>query len=198
MAIALSSTHTQRTYRWTDWKTVQSNKKLIYQYDDDGIVYTIYGYDGPEVHLCNIFKGTVPYNIVEAGYSQVQNDADKIDFENNYLAEANRPVNELYRIQTDTFTSLTSGTISKLYTPFSSFSLTVKTTGAVLTWSIILEGSIDGVNFTPIATHTNLVGNNVTIFPGVNKTPCLYFRTRCSGLALGLGTNVIATVIGVP
>ena len=90
MAIPISSQFTQRNYQWTDWKTVQFNKKLIYQSNDDGSIYTIWGYDGPDVHICTIFKGEVPYTVVEQGYSQTQNDNDKTDFENNYAGDSNK------------------------------------------------------------------------------------------------------------
>lgn len=84
-----------------------------------------------------------------------------------------------------------SGSASMKY-----FSLSVRSTGVVLAWSIILEGSLDGVNFSAVAKHTNLLGSGATIFPGVNVTNCTYFRMRCESIVLGLGTNVIATVIG--
>lgn len=92
MALTLASQFTQRSHSWTNWKAVASAKNIIYQYDDDGLVYRIYGYDGPEIHLCIIWKAEVPYEIVNGGYSQVQNDADKLDFETNYLPTANHPV----------------------------------------------------------------------------------------------------------
>lgn len=81
--------YTQKVYKWTDWKVVQSAKKLIYQYEDDGTVYNIWGYDGVEAHITSIFKDIVPDSIATV-YSQVQNDADKTDFVNNYLANVNK------------------------------------------------------------------------------------------------------------
>jgi len=91
MAIALAPQFTQRSYRWTDWKAVQYSKNLVTQYDDNEIIYTIWGYDGPEVHICTIWKGTVPDG-VKASYSQEQNDSDKSDFETNFKPSANQPV----------------------------------------------------------------------------------------------------------
>lgn len=82
----------QKYYNWTNWKIVQSAKTLIYQYDDDGITYTIYGYDGHEIHICKIFKGIVPYSIIDSGYSQSQNDSDKSDFETNFQSNANKTI----------------------------------------------------------------------------------------------------------
>lgn len=87
MSVTFGQGYTVRSYSWTDWKTVQGTKNLVMQYDDDGLIYTIWGYDGPEVILCNIFKGIVPQ-----GVDQSQNDTDKSDFENNYKSLANAPV----------------------------------------------------------------------------------------------------------
>lgn len=88
MSIVLAPNFTQRNYSWTGWKAVQFWKNLVTQFDDDGTIYTIYGYDGPEVHLCTIWKGAVPDGVV-ASYSQTQNDSDKSDFETNFKSLAN-------------------------------------------------------------------------------------------------------------
>lgn len=102
-----------------------------------------------------------------------------------------------FSVQSDSYVSTTSGTIVDVSAnPLAQFTLSVAPTGAVVVWTVILEGSLDGTNFTTIATHTNLVGANTAIFSGSNKTHCLYFRTRCLAITLGLGTNVVATVVG--
>lgn len=82
----------QRSYQWLSWKPIQALKSLNTQYDDDGTRYTIYGYDGPEVILCTIWKGTVPDGVIAGGYTQVQNDSDKSDFEVNFKNAGNGPV----------------------------------------------------------------------------------------------------------
>lgn len=97
MAISFSN-FIVRSYTWTDWKTILSTKSGVYQYDDDGTVYTVYFYDIPEVHTCSIWKGTVPDSIVDGGYSQAQNDADKTDFTTNYQSTANKRIS-----RTDSF-----------------------------------------------------------------------------------------------
>jgi len=61
------------------------------QYHDDGTVYDIWGYDGPEIHLCTIWKDIVPESVIPA-YSQGQNDSDKADFEANFKPFANKPI----------------------------------------------------------------------------------------------------------
>ncbi len=88
MTVTISSNMTSRSYFWTDWKAVRSSKAGIGQYDDDGSVYTIWFYDQPEVHVCTIWKGAVPDGVL-AVYSQVQNDADKTDFETSFKAGFN-------------------------------------------------------------------------------------------------------------
>jgi hypothetical protein len=91
MPIALTPQFTQRNHRWTELRGVCASKRLVPQWSDDDTVYTVWGYDGPEVHLCTIWKGTVPDSILSA-YSQEQNDADKADFEANFKNVANQPV----------------------------------------------------------------------------------------------------------
>src|SRR5574338_129583 len=89
MPLTLAPQFTVRNYSWTNWKTILSSKDGIYQYDDDGVQYTIYFYDIPEVYVCTIWKDIVPDGIIGGGYSQAQNDSDKSDFETNYLPNAN-------------------------------------------------------------------------------------------------------------
>lgn len=94
MAISIASQYTQRTYYWTAWKAVYALKGLPLQYEDDGITYTIWTYDGPEVHVCQIWKGTMPETITNA-YSQSQNDTDKSDFESTYKALGNTTLSQI-------------------------------------------------------------------------------------------------------
>lgn len=74
---------------WATWKSLQSSKFLVTQHDDDGSMYTVYGYDGPEVVLCYVWKGELVGN---RGITQEQNDANKADFETNYKPTSNRPI----------------------------------------------------------------------------------------------------------
>lgn len=92
MTISIASQYTQRYCRWTGFVSEISAKLLKAQYDDDGETYTIWGYDGPEVFLCTIWKGVVPDSIISAGYTQEQNDADKAEFESDYKPSANQPL----------------------------------------------------------------------------------------------------------
>jgi len=125
MAIAFGSTHTIRAYSWTEFKAIIAIKNFSVQYDDDNIVYTIYGYDSQEVNTCTIWKGTVPSGVISGGYSQAQNDADKSDFETNYKPMSNYPVSIgnfndpriIYRTGFATLTSASEVTlVNRFYT----------------------------------------------------------------------------------
>lgn len=91
MATTLAPNYTKREYRWTDWKTIAISRGFLYQYEEENGLYTIWGYDGPEVHTCQIWTGTVPDSITPV-YSQAQNDADKSDFETNYKPAGNKSI----------------------------------------------------------------------------------------------------------
>jgi hypothetical protein len=82
----------QRSGDWTWFKTLQARKGFRVQYEEDAAAYQIYGYDGPEVLLCTIWKSTVPPSVVAGGYSQAQNDTDKTDFETDFEPNANRAI----------------------------------------------------------------------------------------------------------
>lgn len=91
--ITIAPNFTQKEYRWTAWKTCKSKKGFLHQHDEDGELYFVYGYDGPEVHLCKIYKGEVPQHVVEqGGYTQEQNDLDKADFIANFQASSNKAI----------------------------------------------------------------------------------------------------------
>lgn len=91
MAVALAPNYTQRIYNWAGLKAAKATRGFVYQYEEDAEKYTIWGYDGPEVHMCTIYKGAVPYTIAET-YSQEQNDTDKADFENGPKPVINQAV----------------------------------------------------------------------------------------------------------
>lgn len=92
MSTPFSPLFTLRSYPWSTWKAVKQTRFLNPQYEDDGATYTVWGYDGFELHTTTIWKGMVPPGVVDGGYSQAQNDADKADFEAGYLPSANKPL----------------------------------------------------------------------------------------------------------
>jgi hypothetical protein len=96
MSVTLSTTYTQRQHWWSTMKVLATGKIMSMQYEDEGAHYTIWGYDGPEVHMCTIWKGTVPEGLstsfggADPVYPQATNDADLADFEANYKANLNK------------------------------------------------------------------------------------------------------------
>jgi len=85
----------QRDSYWTAFKDLIIQKSIKPQYVEDSYIYFIYGYDIPEVLTCTIWKGVVPDSIINGGYSQAQNDADKSNFETNYKSYANRSIDDV-------------------------------------------------------------------------------------------------------
>lgn len=88
MSVNLSSVFTQRSYFWTQFKAVVVAKECVLQCYETDESYTIWGYDGPEVHITTIWKGVVPEGVVP-NYSQSDNDTDLTDFETNFLPTIN-------------------------------------------------------------------------------------------------------------
>lgn len=75
---------------------------------------------------------------------------------------------------------------------FNRYAIQVKGTGAAPTsWSITVDGSLDGVNWTTIATHSSTDGS--TVF-AVDK-PVLFIRGNVGSLVLGAATDVTVTVL---
>lgn len=73
---------------WANLKTIVVAKNLSMQYDESSTAYDIFAIDGSIVYYILIFKGVVP----DSSFNQVQNDADKADFETNYKnLVTNRP-----------------------------------------------------------------------------------------------------------
>lgn len=99
----------------------------------------------------------------------------------------------------DTFTTTSNGTTLDAHlAPVKSFAIGVVATGAVTSWTVVLECSLDNSNFTAILTHTNTTpGTGQTVFSGTSLLPCLYFRSRTSAITLGAGTNLVVTILGM-
>ena len=104
----------------------------------------------------------------------------------------------LTRSTSDTFTAAGNGTILGLDYACKYYSIQVTGTGATPTaWSVVLEGSLEGTNFTTILTHTDTTGNGKVLFSGTTVYPSLYFRSRVVSLTLGSATNIIVKILGV-
>ena len=79
----------QRSNTWTWFKSLVISKYCTMQMEQSVDMYTIYAYDGPEVMFCYIWTGEVPPSVLPT-YSQAQNDADKADFQTNWLPSVNK------------------------------------------------------------------------------------------------------------
>ena len=95
-----------------------------------------------------------------------------------------------------TFTTTANSTTQGLGIPISKFGLQVKRTGVVTSWTVNIDGSIDGSNFFTLVSHTNVAPADGGIIWTFDK-PVLYWRLACSALVLGGGTNVVARAIAM-
>jgi hypothetical protein len=92
---------------WTDFKDIAITKKALpIQYEEDTNIYYIFAEDGNSIYLCLIYKGTV----MMPGYTQMQNDADKLDFTTNYQSTANTNISNNTQTIAGTV-SVSSGTV---------------------------------------------------------------------------------------
>jgi|SRR6185369_8708195 len=109
------------------------------------------------------------------------------------------PVQHFFISQSVTFTGTSTGTVIDLSTnPLSRFSIQVTGTGALPTlWTVLVEGSLDNSSWTTILTHTNVTGNGLSLSMGASNFPVLYVRLRCTGLTLGLASNIVVKLVGV-
>ncbi len=113
------------------------------------------------------------------------------------------PVGKFFSTRADTYASTANGTqVDVSAKPCSKFSLQVKGTGAAPTaWNVLLEGSLDGTNYTTIVQHSsaNPLGANAdgsTVW--TEAGPFLYFRSRSAAtLTLGSATNIVCTIAGM-
>lgn len=97
----------------------------------------------------------------------------------------------------DTYTGTGAGTIISLTdNPTKVHAIQVKGTGAAATsWTVLLEGSLDGVNFSTVLTHNATDGS--TVFSGTALNACKYIRSNCTALSLGSASNIVVTILGV-
>ncbi len=71
---------------WTHLKSIIDSKQLPVQYEYNTDGYDIFAIDNDVVYSTVIYNNSVPDNIL---YSQVQNDADKLEFLTSYAPNAN-------------------------------------------------------------------------------------------------------------
>ena len=96
----------------------------------------------------------------------------------------------------DTFTSTGNGQVANLGShTVSSFAVQVVGTGASATsWTVLLEGSLDGVNFDTIMTHNTATGNGKMLWSGAVLYPSRYIRSNTTAVVLGSATAIVVYV----
>jgi hypothetical protein len=83
--------------------------------------------------------------------------------------------------------------------PVRSYSIQVSGVGGSLTdWSVELQTSLDGINFSEIMTHDNISYlDGDVLHSGANIAPALYFRAEVKSLTLGAATSVNVGILGL-
>lgn len=77
------------------------------------------------------------------------------------------------------------------------FSLQVKEQGGTATsWTVDLEGSLDGENWTALISHSRLTsGDGKTVFLGDQEKLVFYWRANVTNLSLGTATGIKVDVL---
>lgn len=98
--------------------------------------------------------------------------------------------------KSDDFVAASSGaSVSVDASTDGTYSLSVNETGGAATsWTVVLEGSLDGTNWTTLITHARTDGVGVMKWPAdAIRRPVRYLRARCSAVVLGAATKISAT-----
>lgn len=90
----------------------------------------------------------------------------------------------------------TGTTLNASSGPVQNFSLQCVKTGAVTSYTVVLEASLNNLNWQTLLTATD-VSDGQVFFTGSLKSPALYFRSRCTAISLGAGSNVVANILGM-
>lgn len=130
---------------------------------------------------------------VNVGGVGIYGGLQELTFDDAFALKTNTtPETVLY---SDTYTGTGSGTSHAAGTDryaqcFRTWTLHTIPTGAVTSWAINLEGSLDNTNFVLIASAS---ASGAAVF--ASNQAFRYYRTRCTGMSLGAGTNVKAYVL---
>jgi hypothetical protein len=171
---------------YTMLKSIVSSKGLLLQYKDAGSRYELFAIED---------------NISWEALVSKDGGSDQTDFETNYKSTANQPLgkrNSQVSSRSDTFTTTGTGQVVSSVLGFSRYSLQVQVVGAgavPTTWTVNLEGSLDGVNYTTIIYSGDVIGQGV-IWIGDMVAPSLYIRSNCIALSLGSATSILVTILG--
>lgn len=149
--------------------------------------------------------GTVAENLTEVGGSAISlGQATMANSLPVVIASDQTPISvtSSATFSTNAYTVTTTGmqsTVDIHTTPLKTWSIAIKGTGAVPTsWTVNLEGSLDGTNFTTYLQHTNTTeSDGSTLVSGTALMPALYYRVNTTALSLGSATNIVVRVLGV-
>jgi hypothetical protein len=99
-----------------------------------------------------------------------------------------------------TFTATSTGALATISAPggapFATYAILVKgTDGSLTSWTVNLEGSLNGVDWTTICTHNSTAGSTVW---DTNGKACTSVRANVSALTLNTATSVTVIVVAVP
>lgn len=91
----------ERSHPWQTWKVALEVHHAVPQYEEHATLtgqtaVRAWFEDAASKHLCTLWRGEVPWPIIEAGYTQEQNDADLAEFD-AVKATFNQPVQKLSR-----------------------------------------------------------------------------------------------------
>jgi hypothetical protein len=170
---------------YLQWKSIVTSNDLTAQYIDNPDSYDVFA---------------IEYHISWETRIRKDGGSDQTDFETNFKPTANSPLGSR-PADTDsvanTFTTTGTGTVLSTTLSFDQYALQVQVVGTstLTTWNVVLEGSLDGVNFSTILISTNVLGQGV-IWGSAMIAPSLYIRSRVVSLVLGLATNITVTILG--
>lgn len=106
------------------------------------------------------------------------------------------PIHMDMHATSQTFTSATTGTVIDYhFVGASRFAIQVKGVGASATsWDVRLEGSLDGISYTPLLQHTDNSTDGSIIASGPNVLMALYLRVNVAAVSLGSATGLKVVV----
>lgn len=101
--------------------------------------------------------------------------------------------------QRDAYTVAGTGTAIEVGAAVQNFSLQVAGDPVAATaWDVALEGSLDGIHFEPLLTHTTATGNGTVVFNGNQVYPVMFIRSKLNSVTLGSATRLLVYILGMP
>ena len=126
------------------------------------------------------------------------------------MAENTKNVDRFFKFKQEKFADSSSSTdftgvvttgptdtIDVSGSPMVTWTLQVKGDPVAATlWEVVLEGSVDGINFSTILSHTSATGDGINLFSGTTLFLAKYYRVNVVTLTLGGASNIVASVVG--